>query len=284
MWNNGVLVAVTGQAFAAALSLPAGAQAREGEINQRLTGRPLRVRGRLRRTHAGVTAIMVGLETQNSSRGVATVTGLSVPLPTVGSWADFEGWITPASDQVWARPYIAATGSAGAVELGEIHIERGASGLSGRGDLVAGDVTNSWPLKASALISVSHAPTVGLLIFEKTITTRGGPLEVIVSMDLQLSSGQDLDILIYLDATYAGGATPTGYRRKSTIKTGTSNTMRAPYTVHEPIGDPQNIAGDPPPAAGSHTVRVYVRNATNAGVNIDDRTLQIREFANDPAL
>ncbi|MBX3480077.1 MAG: hypothetical protein KF842_06730 [Caulobacter sp.] len=281
MWDVGELVTVTGESFAAALSIDAGDVSREGEINQRLIGRPIRVRGRLRRTSTGVTAIDIGLETQDAARAGTDTTLYSVALGAAGTWVDFDGWITPDSDQVWGRPYISVSGTSGAAEIGEVFLQRSPQGLIGAADTAPGDFTNSWPTRATSTVTYTNSDTTGNLLFEKAIITRGGPIEIILSYDIKFSSGDPLDTLIYIDATYAGGATPTGYRRKATWATGTAETTRHTITIHEPVGDPQDLVGDPPLSAGAHTIRVYIRNATNQSVEIDDRSLQVREFVTD---
>lgn len=282
-WDVGDAVAVTGEDFLAAWRVAVGDESRDGEINQRLDGRPLRVRGMMAVTDAGVTGVEFGVEHQPADRSTTGTTTYSLPIGTVDVYGAFEAWITPPADQVWGRPYIAVAGSAGAADFADIHVERSATGLVRAADIVPGDLTNGWPQRATSTLTPAHAPTTGVLIWEVDIVANGGYLEIVSCMDIELSSGSDFDFLIYIDATYAGGGTPSGYRRKSTIKTGTSNTTKAPYTVVEPVGDPQNPGTDPPLAAGAHTIRVYIRNATNAAAKITDRSLKIREFNNDTA-
>lgn len=118
-------------------------------------------------------------------------------------------------------------------------------------------------------IDLPHAPTSGVLLIEFTIDTEGGGVIVQTDVEVFTRSGDDFDLLLYIDDVYAGGSSPTGYARKVRYRTGTSASVRNPVTfshLEEEL------------AAGEHTFRIYGRNATNAGADVDERTLIITEF------
>lgn len=279
-WDTGTIVDVVGEDFIGALELAVGDEAREGDIAQPLDGQALRVRGRVLVTDAGVTAVKVGLEVQTADRATTDLVVYNVPLPAVDAWGAFEGWIQPGPEFIYGRGYLAVEGTAGEAQLGTINCERAGSGMIKAGDVVPGDLTNSWP-KRFGPTNVTNGASTGVLLAERTFTSKGGPLEVIVSTDINLTAGGNCELYIYIDATYAGGSSPTGYRRKSIKKTATSSDIRDAWTIHEPVGDPDDIGTDPLLTAGSHTIRLYCRNASGAAVDFDDGSMQIREYGND---
>ncbi len=121
----------------------------------------------------------------------------------------------------------------------------------------------------SSTVTMPHAPTSGVLLIEFDIDTDGGG--VIVNFDgaLTVTSGQEFDTLLYIDDVYAGGSSPTGAAKIVTTKTGTSSTIRDSLAF-------SHLEEVLP--AGSHTFRIYGRNATNASVDADIRTMIISEF------
>lgn len=123
-WDTGAPVLVTGEDFIGAWRLEGGDAARDGDLNRRLNGGTLKVRGLLRVNDAGVTAVKVGVETQDVLRAATAVSLYTVPPPALDTWTTFEGWITPGADQVWGRPHIAVEG-AGEVDFAEVFVQRG---------------------------------------------------------------------------------------------------------------------------------------------------------------
>lgn len=136
-WDTGEAVKVTGEDFIGVWRLAGGDEARDGDLNQRLDGSPLKVRGVVRVNDAGVTAVKVGVETQDVLRVATDLTVYDLPLPTEDVWTAFEAWIAPPVDQVWGRPYIAAEGS-GDVDFAEIFVQRTPSGQTASDDLQIG--------------------------------------------------------------------------------------------------------------------------------------------------
>lgn len=137
MWDVGTPVAVVGEDFIGAWQLSGGEESRSGAINHRLDGRALKVTGRLQVLDGTVTAVRVGVETQDAGRTATALTVYDVPLPALDTWTDIEAWIAPPADQVWGRPYLAVEG-VGDVQFGRVHVLRSPTGQTDTADLQVG--------------------------------------------------------------------------------------------------------------------------------------------------
>lgn len=186
-WDVGAAVAVTGENFAAAWQIDVGDESRDGEMNQRLDGQPLRVRGFMAVNDAGVTGVVFGVEHQPADRSTTTTTTYTVPIGAVDVFGAFEAWITPPADQVWGRPYIAVTGSAGAASFADIHVERSASGLIKTDDLNIG-----------AAHGLTDEQDIGAI----TIISRGSPSGHVLIKTMTFDI-KEADSKLLVDATFA---------------------------------------------------------------------------------
>lgn len=163
-------------------------------------------------------------------------------------WASFDGWHSP-----WAYQT-------------DVVVE---VDLYDTDQVVERAITAINALVESSNINLPHAPTSGVLLMEFVIDTDGGGVIVNFDAAVTITSGQDYDTLLYIDATYAGGSSPTGFSKQVKVKTGSSNTIRDSLAF-------SHLEEVLP--AGAHTFRIYGRNATNAAVDVDERTMIISEF------
>ncbi len=204
-WDVGSPVAVTGEDFLAAWRIEAGDESRDGGLNQRLDGRPLRVRGMMAVTDAGVTLVEFGIEHQPADRSTTGTTVYEIPIGAVDVFGAFEAWITPPADQVWGRPYIAVTGSAGEADFADIHVERTAVGQVATPDLelgAAAGVTDQQDISTTTIIS-RGVPSGHVLIatMDFEIVDPTAKLQVVVSFAYESTNANDTYVWLKIGQT-----------------------------------------------------------------------------------
>lgn len=193
--------------------------------------------------------------------GVADITG------GVGNLADVEvrlipsgpldrDWIASSWEPVTATPLVA-------------------EGVTDQGDLATLDQVDTPEIVDNAVTmpgqaqqtfptTLTNSPSTGWSLASVTITTAGGNVWLVFSVAWLITSPQELYFLVYVDATYTGGASPTGYAYIVPVETSQSSNIQNNTTFSVLI---------PGLSAGSHDFHVYARNATGAAVDIGVRTL-----------
>jgi len=117
--------------------------------------------------------------------------------------------------------------------------------------------------------TLTNNNTIGWLLGSVGMTTEGGNVWLVFSMAWLISEQQELFFYVYVDATYTGGASPTGYAYIIPVETSSGADIQnnTAFSVM--------LSGL---SAGSHTFSVYARNNTGAAVEIGVRTLVCTEL------
>lgn len=151
----------------------------------------------------------------------------------------------------------------------------GAATVTGQGDLAVLDqvdtpeivdnaVTLAGQSQATSTTTLTNSPSTGVLLRDVTMTTEGGNVWLVFSVSWVITDVQELWFYVYVDATYAGGATPTGFSYAVPVETSSTGSIQNNTTFSVLLSGL---------SAASHTFRVYARNDTGASVDIGVRTL-----------
>jgi len=118
-------------------------------------------------------------------------------------------------------------------------------------------------------IVAPNASSTGVLLLEFSIAVETGGVIVMTDLFYEVSAGQDSDFLLYVDAEYAGGSSPTGFARKVILRTAESGTTKDTFAFNYL---------DPDLAPGEHTFRLYLRNSSGSTMRINERNMIIMEL------
>ena len=117
--------------------------------------------------------------------------------------------------------------------------------------------------------TLTNNNTIGWLLGSVGMTTEGGDVWLVFSMAWLITEQQELFFYVYVDATYTGGASPTGYSYVIPVETSSGADIQNNTSFSVMLSGL---------SAGSHTFSVYARNNTGAAVQIGVRTLVCTEL------